>query len=212
MLVQYLLPHKTFEGWTSGEEFGVIRGLCKDYQWMILCCVKITIFCTQLFFLNIFQFQKKTLDRIWKVSTAEEAKYFANGNCWEKTKAPKFCGHILYTVFSENMKILLWLYVSRVTCLRVLYDMLTGPGTFCPATYCPRTYFKWSQWHTVLTVKLRTLPWAEWKYRIPIRWIPGCDTLTMSISAPPQTFHASAGRVHQVAGQPGHHRGQLDSG
>ena len=28
MLVQYLLPHKTFEGWTSGEEFGVIRGLC----------------------------------------------------------------------------------------------------------------------------------------------------------------------------------------
>ena len=28
MLVQYLLPHKTFEGWTSGEEFGVIQGLC----------------------------------------------------------------------------------------------------------------------------------------------------------------------------------------
>ncbi len=35
MLVQYLLPHKTFEGWTSGEEFGVIRGLCKDD--LVLC-------------------------------------------------------------------------------------------------------------------------------------------------------------------------------
>ena len=38
---------------------------------------------------------------------------------------------------------------------------------------------------------------------------PGCDTLTKSISVPPQTFRAFAGRVHQVAAQPDH-GGEVD--